>query len=380
MSVKKEKNKETAKIIEIGTVGKLVISQAIKDQIDFLHKKVGNKEWSGILVYKHIKGNIKKLQDLVFTVTGIFLMDIGSAASTEFDYTKDIVDMYDHLPSAVNENIGLIHTHHHMGAYHSSTDMNELKDNTENYNYYLSLVVDFAGDYKCKIGFPSTTKIKTESSIKDTKGNTVMFKSDTEAKEILLGNIEVEINERTPTIKDWFIERYEEINKPKPIKYSNYGMYGKGGYNGNTGYSYNGYYDKKSKSNSVGTAKTDNKKSENKTPDPVLTKYATQHFTQLEDFVMQILTLGKPIEKSTLRQAMNTIDTYNEADFAMYLQLVSKNIKDFHKDVYTDQQGSDYLYTYHLTRVVEKLEEYVHKDNIDALIIEINKEIISASV
>ena len=65
--------------ITLGTIGKVIIPIELKKQIDYLHKKVGSFEWSGVLVYKHESGNIEELNNLVFKAIGFYLMDIGSS-------------------------------------------------------------------------------------------------------------------------------------------------------------------------------------------------------------------------------------------------------------------------------------------------------------
>lgn len=205
--------------ITLGTIGKIIIPIELKKQIDYLHKKVGSFEWSGVLVYKHESGNIEELNNLVFKAIGFYLMDIGSGTLTEFHYTDKIIDVYDNIPEAMECSIGLCHTHHSMGAFHSGTDMAELETNAGVYNYYLSLVVDTRETYKCKIAFPAKVKSNnnTEYSIKNTNGTTIELE-DSEEKEFiahLLGDLDVEIESTPDTIPQWFKDRYAEVKKEK---------------------------------------------------------------------------------------------------------------------------------------------------------------------
>lgn len=67
----------TAKSQEIGKIGKIIIPEKIENYINYLHKTIGATEWSGILFYKLISGNINKLKDLSFQVEFIYQWILG---------------------------------------------------------------------------------------------------------------------------------------------------------------------------------------------------------------------------------------------------------------------------------------------------------------
>lgn len=94
---------------EIGNVGKIIIPEKLKRKIDVLHREIGATEWSGILIYKTLVKSVKSLQNLAFRAEDIFLMDIGSAAYTTYNYDGAVVDMYDKIPQAMEMNIGHMH-------------------------------------------------------------------------------------------------------------------------------------------------------------------------------------------------------------------------------------------------------------------------------
>lgn len=198
-------------IENIGTIGKIIITKNLKRQIDYLHKKVGSTEWSGMLIYKHIKGSIKNMNNLVFKTNDLYLMDIGTGGNTKFEYTgDDVISMYDDIPEAIELSTALIHSHHNMGAFHSGTDLKELENNSDKYNYYISLVVDFKETYKCKIGFPSKTIQKNSNWIKNDEGKLVKNIRTIEQNIILIGDLDVEVqDDRNPV--SWFTERYNKI-------------------------------------------------------------------------------------------------------------------------------------------------------------------------
>jgi len=99
------------KSVDIQSIGKFIVSEKLKEKIDYLHRVVGSVEWSGILVYKIESGSIKDMENLVFTGVNLYPMDIGSAAFTTFKYDSALMDMYDVIPEAMEMNLGLVHTH-----------------------------------------------------------------------------------------------------------------------------------------------------------------------------------------------------------------------------------------------------------------------------
>ena len=60
------------------------ISPILKKQITWLCNKIHNKEWSGKLIWKLESGSFEE-GDAVILADYVYLLDIGSAAYTEFD-------------------------------------------------------------------------------------------------------------------------------------------------------------------------------------------------------------------------------------------------------------------------------------------------------
>lgn len=131
----------------------LIITPRLQQQILYLHSEVGKAEWSGVLLYKVIEGDINDPENMVIEAKGLFLLDIGSSAYTEYGVDERFMDVVDQYPEFIDDEwqMGHIHTHHNMTTFFSGTDQQELHDNVELYNYYLSLIVNFEGDYTAKI-------------------------------------------------------------------------------------------------------------------------------------------------------------------------------------------------------------------------------------
>lgn len=151
--------------------GTLYLSPELKSQIDIFHSFAGSTEWSGILLYTIDKGDIFDPAKLKIIAKGMFPMDIGSPGYTEYDYDENTLDMYDFYPKALEEEwrLGHIHSHHNMKAYFSGTDLQELRDNIDNHVYYLSLIVNFDGEYCAKVCVKGSRTVK-EDSVLEYKG------------------------------------------------------------------------------------------------------------------------------------------------------------------------------------------------------------------
>lgn len=96
-------------VYNIGTIGKLIITEDVQKAIDQLHSMVGAIEWSGMLFYKLIQGNIQNPKDLVFQTVFLYPMDIGSHTYTEFDYNEEALKAFDLCEEALEVNRGLVH-------------------------------------------------------------------------------------------------------------------------------------------------------------------------------------------------------------------------------------------------------------------------------
>lgn len=141
------------KEIELTAKVKLIISKELQSQIMFLHNKVGDIEWSGVLFHSVVSGNINDPENLILKAEKVFVQDIGSGTYTEFEVNEKILDFYDAYPQALTENWrpSLIHTHHSMATFFSGEDTSELHNNADKYNYYLSLIVNHKSQFCAKI-------------------------------------------------------------------------------------------------------------------------------------------------------------------------------------------------------------------------------------
>lgn len=208
------------KEINLKAKSKLIISKELQSQIMFLHNKVKDIEWSGILFHSVVSGNINEPENLVLKAERVYLQDIGVSTYTEFETNEKILDFYDAYPEAMTWKMSLIHTHHSMQAFFSGTDTKELHDNAGKYNYYLSLIVNHKSEFCAKIAIAAEYNIERANyTFKGFNGVEVIESSGTKSDVLMLIDCEIEFEQ------DVFdINKYHEINEAKKVTKS-FGTY-----------------------------------------------------------------------------------------------------------------------------------------------------------
>lgn len=127
------------------------------DKITYLCRQIDEVEWSGVLFYS-VKGSIQQFDKVELTVEDIYPMNKGTKTFTGYDLDEDLIDFRMSNPKSLAWKIGMIHSHNTMKSYFSGTDMDELDDNSEHHNYYLSLIVNNYGEMVAKVALRGTEK------------------------------------------------------------------------------------------------------------------------------------------------------------------------------------------------------------------------------
>lgn len=185
----------------------VVVPKKVRNKITYLCQVIPNIEWSGVLFYE-VHGSIKNFGDMKIVLKDVYPMDVGDAASTGFEHDEKLVEYRMNNPKSFGHKIGMIHSHHNMQSYFSSTDMDELVENSEFHNYYLSLVVNNVGDMVARIGF----RLKENSfTAKDEQGED--FNLSIRRKKITFAYLTCEVDCTKSYIKvdAEFSERTKEI-------------------------------------------------------------------------------------------------------------------------------------------------------------------------
>lgn len=141
---------------------RLELSKKVVEKIEYFSKFFSSKEWSGPAWYK-VSG-VKDEFPEKFELKHFHPLDLGSHSATEIDskeVAKILVPTYKAIPSLKSCYIGLIHSHHGMGAFFSATDTGTLEEMAPDTGFYPSLVVAtakdpyaFAVSYRDQYGYP----------------------------------------------------------------------------------------------------------------------------------------------------------------------------------------------------------------------------------
>lgn len=190
--------------------GTLVVSVGLQKQIEWLHKQVGAKEWCGVLFYKRLDGDIDNPKTLKLYASELYLMDIGRETYTEADFDADtMVEMWETVNDDYTYKRGLIHTHHNMSTFFSSTDMQELHDNAPTHNYYLSLIVNFAGTWTARVAFTAKRKIQMEyTNVEDEAKEYV-----TEKELLMMIELNIVKEREEVAVPEFFRTRYDNLKQ-----------------------------------------------------------------------------------------------------------------------------------------------------------------------
>jgi hypothetical protein len=136
------------------------VTDRVRDQIDYLCKRIWENEWSGILFYT-TQGKFGTA-DFRCILEDVFLMHVGSEVFTTYDFNADVVKYLKAHPHLHKCKIGHIHSHNFMGVFFSPEDEQELAVNCENHNIYLSVIVNNRGETIGRIAF-AVTRTETTS-------------------------------------------------------------------------------------------------------------------------------------------------------------------------------------------------------------------------
>lgn len=138
---------------------RLIVPENVEEKIRYLLRKFPSTEWSGVLFVTH-QGSFEN-NDLVITCKDIYPMDLGNATFTEFKMSEDVASYMSENIELFDCDLQLIHSHHQMSTQPSGTDLNTLKEEGNERNCFVSLIVNNAGKYYAAV----TRKIQTKSEV-----------------------------------------------------------------------------------------------------------------------------------------------------------------------------------------------------------------------
>lgn len=149
----------------IGTELIISISKIFEENFRYLMSKVNVSEWGGIVIYD--KKNSLLDEKVEIELLDFYLMDIGTAATTEHDYAEnpEFIDLAMEYPG---KPYGLIHSHGKGSVFYSKTDEDEIEENERFYpEGYLSVVTNALGDILVRLSTELDIKITSEIEHED---------------------------------------------------------------------------------------------------------------------------------------------------------------------------------------------------------------------
>lgn len=223
----KDKTRVLLQLLKSKKTYKMVIPEKVEDKIRFLCDKIHEVEWSGTLFY-NVEGTFED-DNLVVTCVDLCLMDIGTAAYTEFNMSPDVIAYMTDNPELLDCKTGLIHSHNNMSTFFSGTDTSTLQEEGTDRNHFVSLIVNNAGTYTAGI----TQKVTYEKDINEVissctyGGKPITQKQQYKESDekIIWYELDIEKPSTKAEHKD-LDERIAEIKKKKASAYNGY----KGGY------------------------------------------------------------------------------------------------------------------------------------------------------
>lgn len=165
---------------------------------------------------------------MVIACEDIYPMDLGTSGWTEFKMSEDVAAYMADNIDLFGCDIGLVHSHHTLGAFLSGQDIKMVQQEGNDTNCFVSLVVDTRGKYVAIV----TRKVQTKSEITVRRlGTSYEFFGDgtkelthegeettkTVDKEVIeYFDLEVERHEVSNTLS-YLDDRFDEIQKKKEI-------------------------------------------------------------------------------------------------------------------------------------------------------------------
>ena len=163
-------------------------------------------------------------------------MDLGNATYTEFHMNEDVASyMAEHM-ELFNCELMLIHSHHQMSTQPSGTDLNTLREEGNDRNCFVSLIVNNAGNYYAAITRKVHSKLEVTTKNLGTsyeffgEGTRDISKKDavstkTIDKEVIqYFDLEVKRYEVVNNLS-YLDDRFEEIMKKKNVSNNNGNRY-----------------------------------------------------------------------------------------------------------------------------------------------------------
>lgn len=208
----------------------LFIPRKVEEKIRYLLHKFPSTEWSGVLFTKHT-GSFED-GSLEIYCEDIYPMDLGNATFTSYKMDETVASYIANNIELFDCDLGLVHSHHNFEAYFSGTDINTLREEGNEKNCFVSLIVNNAGTYSAAI----TRKVVYEQRVttQDLKTSYEFFgegtvdlgvdeESSKVVKEEVIEYFMLDVQkEEASNPMEYLDQRFEDIKKKKEAEKKTY--------------------------------------------------------------------------------------------------------------------------------------------------------------
>lgn len=224
----KKSSSKNLPIIKLESKATLKVTREFNSLVQYLCSRISDVEWSGVLFFES-SGEVNSEEGVTITPVDIYPMDIGSSAYTEYDFSEEVFDYYEHHAERFGMKYGHIHSHNSMGTWFSGTDVQELVDNCVNHSFYVSLIVNNKNDMVARIAIPGKRKVSSDSvySFSGILGTILNIPKKSDTEEDVMYYIEMDIEREEQVGDKFFFDRVDKIiNDHRRPTWTNKSSYG----------------------------------------------------------------------------------------------------------------------------------------------------------
>lgn len=183
----------------------MIIPEEVEKKIRYLQNIYPSTEWSGVLFFKYT-GSFE--DNLAITCVDIYPMDLGNSTFTEFNMNEEVTSyVAEHMDTLWDCEMGLVHSHHNMSTFFSSTDTDTLREEGNARNTFVSLIVNNEGTYSAAV----TRKVIREEDITFIESYTLFGNS--------LSSQPQKSTRKEVTEIQYFMLDIDKADVPNPFKY-----------------------------------------------------------------------------------------------------------------------------------------------------------------
>lgn len=170
----------------------------------YLCNKYPGLEWCGILFYSE-EGTISDPNNYQVHVNYLYPMDVGTAGSTTIENYEEVLDAIEKYPELDDMKQGFIHSHNSMETFFSGTDVQQLIDGANQYDYFLSVITNNDAEYIARISFKLDADVKIGISKSE-------YKIDSK-----VGYFNCKVETLEPEIDEFLVARIKQIDANRTV-------------------------------------------------------------------------------------------------------------------------------------------------------------------